>query len=97
VYVAGDERQLARMCEMVESAAVTLAGVNAAFARGVTRTLRQTVGAGTEIYPVAMYYFIVGEAAVGHQSQRAAANLASAQADGRILRFKNLPAIDREP
>jgi hypothetical protein len=90
---------LARVCQAAESAAINLAGVSPEFARGVTGPLRRSIrrpGSST-IYPIAMYYFIVREAAAGHNSAAAAANLASAQASGAILRFKDLPGVDKSP
>ena len=53
-------------------------------------------GGGGEIYGVAMYYFIVREASLQHDSKTAAENLAAAQSKGLLLRLKNLPGEDRD-
>lgn len=95
VYVAKDGAQLARVCAAVEQALVSQAGVTPAFARGITAPIRRSVGTNAELYPVAMYYFIVREAGLQHDNQTAAANLASAHGSGVLLKLKNLPAIER--
>jgi serine/threonine protein kinase len=94
VYTAPDAEQLARMCARVEGSVITLAGLSADFVRGITLPFQRQVGAGAEIYPVAMYYFIVREAASKHDSARAAAELVAAQKNRSILRLKDLPAED---
>src|SRR6185295_12893844 len=71
--------QVARACQLVESAAVSLAGVSPEFARGVTGPLRRTLKQQSAIYPIAMYYFVVREAALRHDRATAAANLVAAQ------------------
>jgi hypothetical protein len=94
-YVAKDAESLARVCQIIESSTVSLAGVSPEFARGVTGQLRRLVGVNGEIFPVAVYYFIVREAALKHDSKTAAGNLAAAHSSGLILKFKNLPATER--
>jgi hypothetical protein len=94
VFTAKDAEQLARVCAVVEQATVS-AGVSPEYARGVTASLRRLVGVNADLYPVAMYYFIVREAGLGHDKGAAASNLASAHSSGLILKFKNLPANER--
>jgi serine/threonine-protein kinase len=89
--------QLARVCQAVEATAVSLAGVSPEFARGVTGPLRRVVRRQVPVYPIAMYYFVVREAASKHDSATAAANLAAAQASGAIARYKDLPGIESNP
>jgi hypothetical protein len=97
VFTSQDVGQLARVCQAVEATAVSQAGVSPEFARGVTGPLRRLLQRQTPIYPIAMYYFLVREAALKHDSATAAANLAAAQSSGAILRFKDLPGIERNP
>jgi hypothetical protein len=75
---------VARVCQQVEVAAVSLAGVNPEFARNITAPLRRVARPNTPIYPAAMYYFIVREAAAKHDKQLAAANLAAAHSSGHL-------------
>jgi serine/threonine-protein kinase len=91
-----DPDQLNRVCQLVELLAVSRAGVTREFARGVTLPLRRRVGASGLVYPVAMYYFVVHEAALGHDSVAAAANLAAAHGDGSIVKLNDLPAVERD-
>jgi serine/threonine protein kinase len=93
---AADADQVARTCAAVESSVVSVAGISADFARGITGPLRRIMGSNAEIYPVAMYYFIVRESALNHDKSTAAANLAAAYSNGSLLKFKNLPAIERD-
>ena len=92
VFVPSDDAELRRMCARVEAEAVSVGGVRADFARGITEPLRRLVGSNAQIYPVAMYYFIVRESALGHDRARAASTLAAAQQSRLILRLKDLPA-----
>jgi hypothetical protein len=94
VYDAKDPEQLARVLAAVEAATVSLAGVSGDYARGITGPLKRTVGGSGEVYPVALYYYIVREAYLKHDKKTAAGNLATAYANGLILKFKNLPAIE---
>ena len=48
-----------------------------------------------QVYPVAMYYFLVREAALQRDNRTAAADLANAQASGMLVNFRDLPAFDR--
>jgi hypothetical protein len=82
------------MCNRVESAVVSLAGLTPEYAHGITGRFQAQVGASTEIYPVAMYYFIVREAGLKHDNATAAAALANAQRTRTILVLKDLAAID---
>jgi serine/threonine protein kinase len=93
--VARDGDMLTRVCTAVESTAISLAGVSPEFARGITAPLKRRVGLNAAVYPVAMYYFIVREAALKHDNITAGANLAAAHASGLILKLKNLPGIER--
>jgi hypothetical protein len=94
VYLADDPDELTRICRAVESAAVRVAGLDAGFARGATDRLCQAVPAHAPIYPIAMYYFLVREAALGHDAATAATNLEAAHASGIIVRYKDLPGIE---
>jgi hypothetical protein len=95
-FFASDAEQLARACVLVEMTIVSQAGVSPDWARGITGPFRRLVGVNAEVYPVAMYYFLIREAGLGHDNRAAAANLASVHASGLILKFKNLPAVDRK-
>jgi hypothetical protein len=94
LFAAENAEQLARMCSRVEAAVVALAGVSAEYARGITAPLQKVAEGDGEIYPVAMYYFIVREAALKHDNATAASALAAAHRDRLILRFKDLPAAE---
>jgi serine/threonine protein kinase len=87
VYVTEDSERLARVCAQVESSAISLAGVSPEFARGITVPLRRQVRPNTPIYPMAMYYFVVREAAQRRDKHTAAANLADAHSTGQIRRL----------
>jgi serine/threonine protein kinase len=93
-FVAKDAEQLAQMGQLVEANVVRAAGISPDFARGTTGALLRQVGFREEIYPVAMYYFLIREAALKHSSKTAAGNLASAHASGGILKLRDLPAIE---
>ena len=93
-FAPADAEQLAGMCGRVESAVINLAGVSPEYARGITLPLQKAAERGAEVYPVAMYYFIVREAALKHDRATAAAALVAAQGDRLILRFKDLPAVE---
>ena len=86
---------MGRACQLVESTIVSVGGVSPEWARGITGPFRRLVGANAEVYPVAMYYFLIREAALKHDQKTAAAALASAHSNGLILKFKNLPATER--
>jgi serine/threonine-protein kinase len=95
VLIDAPPEQVARACQAVESAAISLAGVSPDFARGVTGPFRRALRPQSAIYPIAMYYFVVREAALKHDSAAAAANLVTGQSNGTLVRFKDLPGIDR--
>jgi serine/threonine protein kinase len=92
---AADGDQVGRACGLVESTIVSVGGVSPEWARGITGPFRRLVGVNAEVYPVAMYYFLIREAALKHDQKTAAAALASAHSNGLILKFKNLPATER--
>jgi len=83
---------VARLCRAVEEATVSRAGVSAAFAAGITTPLCRRLRPDERMYPSAMYYFIVREAALGHDSVTASANLALGQTNGGLQRLRDLPA-----
>jgi serine/threonine protein kinase len=89
-----DRLGLGRVGRDVERAAIS-AGVSTEYALGITDALQRQIMSGDEIYPVAMYYIIVREAALRHDRVSAAANLADAQTNGLMLKLRNLPAIER--
>jgi serine/threonine protein kinase len=93
---SSDAEQVARACQAVENAAVSLAGVSPEYARGLTGPMRRGVHGGSPVYPIGMYYFVVREAALKHDSATAAANLAAAQSSGALLRFRDLPGIETQ-
>jgi serine/threonine protein kinase len=95
-HVAKTADQVARVCQLVEAAVVSQAGVSPEFARGITAPLRRAMGGGGEMYGVAMYYFIIREASLRHDNKAAADNLAAAQSNGFLLKLKNLPGNDRD-
>jgi eukaryotic-like serine/threonine-protein kinase len=95
VYVSQDGEGMARVCHAVESAVMTLAGVSPEFARGITVPMRRQVRTNAPIYPIAMYYFIVREAALRKDSATAAGDLAAAQSSGTIVHLKDLPGVDK--
>jgi hypothetical protein len=97
VYVSQDGEGMARVCHAVESAVMSLAGVSPEFARGITVAMRRQVRTNAPIYPIAMYYFIVREAALRKDSATAAADLATAQSSGTIVHLKDLPGVDKSP
>jgi hypothetical protein len=94
-FTANDGDQLGRACSLVESTIVSVGGVSPEWARGITGPFRRLVGVNAEVYPVAMYYFLIREAALKHDHKTAAAALASAHSNGLILKFRNLPATER--
>jgi eukaryotic-like serine/threonine-protein kinase len=91
-YLPRDAADMRRMCLLVESTLVSLAGLQPAYVAGITQPLQRLVGAHGEIYPVAMYYFLLGQALHKQDRETAAANLTSAQSSRLILKFKDLPA-----
>ena len=96
VYRARGGADLAEVCQHVEDETVSRAGVTPAFASGVTALLRRALdGSGSaEIYPRAMYYFIISEAARGHDRETAAHNLLSSHKSGALRRLGNLVAVE---
>jgi tRNA A-37 threonylcarbamoyl transferase component Bud32 len=93
-HIPRDVGQLVRLCQAVEES-VIFAGVSAPFARGITLPLRRRVAPNTPVHPIAMYYFIVTEAALKHDSVTAANNLAAAHASGHLVKLKNLPGFEK--
>jgi serine/threonine protein kinase len=93
---ATESERLWQVCQTVELLVVSRAGVTREFARGITGPLRRQVGQGGLVYPVAMYYFIVHEAALRHDNLVAAANLAAAHRDGSLVKLNDLPALERD-
>jgi serine/threonine protein kinase len=94
-FVAQNPEQLARGCQLVESALVSDAGLDPAFARGITGPFRRALPNNAQVYPVAMYYFLVREAALQRDNRAAAADLAAAQTSGTLIKFRDLPAFER--
>jgi hypothetical protein len=95
-HVAQNADEVSRICQLVESAAVSLGGVSPEFARGITGPFRRSVASGGPMYGIAMYYFIIREASLQHDSKTAAENLAAAQSKGLLLHLKDLPGNDRD-
>jgi serine/threonine protein kinase len=94
-HVVRDDEQLARVCQVVEGAVISLAGLSPDFARGITGPFRRRVRPGSAVYPIAMYYFIVREAGLRHDNITAANNLAAAQSSGVLLQMRNFAGFDR--
>jgi hypothetical protein len=97
VYTAPDADQLRRICARVEALAVSLAGVSPEYAHGFTARFQAAVGPNVEIYPVAIYYWIVRSAGKKIDNVTAATGLVAIHRDGRILGLKDLPAVDGAP
>jgi serine/threonine-protein kinase len=95
-HLAENSEEVSRVCQLVEDAAVSLGGVSPEFAHGITGPLRRSLAGGGEMYGVAMYYFIIREASLQHDSKTAAEGLAAAQSKGLLLRLKDLPGNDRD-
>jgi serine/threonine protein kinase len=91
-FVPSTIEQLTHVCALVESELVSTGGLGAAYVQGITGHFKKAVGVKREIHPVAMYYFLLAEAAIGYDKRAAAARLASAHADGVILKLKDFPA-----
>ncbi len=96
-HEARDGANLARLLGQVENETVALAGVSKEFALGVTGPLRRALEARRQLvtYPVGVYYFIVSEAARGHDKQTAARNLVTNHENEGIRKLSALPARDR--
>ena len=88
---------VAAACHTVEAATISTAGVSPEFARGITIPFRRAFGGHGELHPVAMYYFIIREASLKHDSKAAAEALVAAQSNGILLKLQNLPAIEPAP
>jgi serine/threonine protein kinase len=95
-HFAENAEEVSRVCQLVEDAAVSQGGVSPEFARGITGPLRRSLGGGGQMYGVAMYYFVIREASLQHDSRTAAENLVAAQSKGLLLRLKDLPGNDRD-
>jgi hypothetical protein len=69
------------------------AGCSPAFSRGITRGLEEALGGqpASELYPAAIYYFIVREAALGREKTVAAAELGRAHRSGVVRALSRLP------
>jgi hypothetical protein len=95
-HVVDDDEDLARVFALVEQEAVR-AGVTPAFAEGITTMLFGALEGekSVRVYPVGMYYFIVREAALGHDKASAARSLLDRHLDQGVVRLSSLPA--REP
>jgi hypothetical protein len=89
---------LVTVCQQVEKEVVQ-AGVTPAFASGVTTLLAGALGGrpGVEISPVALYYFIIREAGLGHDKATAARALVASHLDQSIRHYSSLPARERGP
>lgn len=94
VQTVASDAELARVFSAVEGQVITRAGIAPDFARGITAALRRVLPDGErhELYPVAMYYFLVREAALGHTRLEASQNLARAQGNQELLLLRDLPA-----
>jgi hypothetical protein len=86
--------ELARLFSQIENETVAQAGVTREFAQGVTAPLRRLLEARRQMvtYPVGVYYFIVSEAARGHDKQIAAQNLLTNHENEGIRKLSALPS-----
>ena len=89
-----DAAELGRLFSTIENEAVGQAGVSPEFARGVTGPLRRLLEGRRQLvtYPVGVYYFIVSEAARGHDKRTAAQNLIANHENEGIRKLSALPA-----
>jgi serine/threonine protein kinase len=94
---SGAPRDLATVLRQVEAQAVSLAGLSPEFARDVTLPLLNALGDRSEatIYPAALYYLLVREAALSHEKAIAARNLKDAHFGGGLRRLLELPTESR--
>jgi serine/threonine-protein kinase len=90
---SGAPRDLAVVLRQVEAQAVSLAGVSPEFASGVTGSLLNALGDRSEatIYPGALYYLLVREAALSHDKDTAARALKEAHLGGGLRPLLDLP------
>ena len=90
---ARDAEDLARLLTQIEKETVALAGVTPEFAVGVTGPLRRALEARRQMvtYPVGVYYFIVAEAARGHDKRTTAQNLVTSHQNEGIRKLSALP------
>jgi serine/threonine-protein kinase len=81
--------ELARLFAQIESQTVILAGLTPEFAQGVTGPLRRALETRGQMvtYPAGVYYFIVAEAARGHDKRTAAQNLLNLHQNEGIRRL----------
>jgi serine/threonine protein kinase len=97
MHEARDPAELGRLLSQVENETVALAGVTRAYAQGVTAPLRRALEASRQMvtYPSGVYYFIVSEAARGHDKQTAARNLVTNHENEGIRKLSALPAREQ--
>ncbi len=94
VYSASDRADIARVLALIEHETVEKGGVPRDFAERISGRLfdrLQQKSGPVEIFPSAVYYFIVREAALGHGRALAADNLRNAHFEGGLTRFRELP------
>jgi hypothetical protein len=63
----------------------------------VFRLVEEETVARAEIYPAAMYYFIISEAALGHDREAAAHNLLANHKSRALRRLASLVAVEHRP
>jgi hypothetical protein len=96
VYRASGAEDLRRVLAFVEDETIR-AGCSPPFARGITRPLQDALAgqAAPELFPAAIYYFIVRAAALGRDKQAAAAELGRVHSSGIVRALNRLP-VDRQ-
>jgi serine/threonine protein kinase len=96
VHRAQSPEDLDRVLALVEQEAVE-AGCSALFTRGITAALRRALAgqSNPELYPAALYYLIVREAALGREREAAGRELASAHRSGVVKALNRLPVDTR--
>jgi hypothetical protein len=92
-YRAQGSEDLQRILTAVEQETLR-AGCSADFARGITAGAHRTLASqrAAEVFPAAMYYFIINEAALGREKRTAEEELRQALGSGIIRALTRLPA-----
>jgi hypothetical protein len=95
IYTAQGSDDLPRMLAAVEEETIK-AGCSPEFVHGITGAVARALSTqrAPEIFPAAMYYFIVNEAALGREKRTAEQELRKAHGSGIIRALARLPAAD---
>jgi hypothetical protein len=92
VYTAQGPDDLQRILTSVEQETLK-AGCSPDFSRGITAAVYRALAAqrSAEVFPAAMYYFIVTEAALGREKKVAEQELRHAHSSGIVRALNRLP------